>query len=177
MGWRLIATMGLPCTPSALAIRASQRDVAVSVGLTQRSLAVRAATLAAIEATRKQIVASRELLRLAQQAEMDSVWSGVSCQPGAAANEAQPHVAPAARGTCSFSGCAEHAQFQPCFGVDCGGRRVLLREIPVRVCEEHRPGLEALLRSEAVHGWLQRKLHANGLDDPENIRVLFHVIA
>jgi hypothetical protein len=85
--------------------------------------------------------------------------------------------APAPPAGCSFPACELASQFQPCFVVDYGEHRVVVRDIPLRVCVEHRPGLEALFGSEAVHAWLHRKLHERGLEEPDHVRVVFEVVA
>ncbi len=74
-----------------------------------------------------------------------------------------------------MSGCARPAPFRPCFVVDQGIRRILVGDIPVRVCSEHRVDLDTLLQRPAVLDKLRRKLRVRGRGEPDAVHVVFEV--
>ncbi len=77
---------------------------------------------------------------------------------------------------CSMSGCTRPARFRPCFVVERGIRRILIGDMPVRVCSEHRVDLDALLRRPALLDELRRDLRVRGHGEPDAVHVVFDVV-
>jgi hypothetical protein len=102
-------------------------------------------------------------------------------QPSALRDELPHESAPADDAgeelLCAWSGCGRTASFHPCFVVNHGIRRVLIGNLPIRVCSDHRVDLDALLRRPSILESLRQKLRGRGRVEPDAISVVFEVVA
>ncbi len=157
--------------------RGRERELDRMEALVQASFAVRIAAMEVLDAHRVHMERSRVLLRRAQElcARLDArgapspaeeAVSAPTAPPAAA--EGQPH--------CMMSGCPRPSPFRPCFVVSQGIRRILVSDMPVRVCSEHRADLDALLQRPAVLDKLRRKLRMRACREPDAVHVLFEVV-
>jgi hypothetical protein len=149
--------------------------------LTNRSFERFADAHRLLDRDRTQLERSRDLLDRARAkcSHLDDAASRAN--PVFVEGEAPAALAPAptgeaARPRCNFTGCAAASRFSPCFVVDRGRHRVLVRDIPLRVCSDHRVDLEAMFQREVVLETLRRKLRAAGQGEPDSVRVLFEVV-
>ncbi len=145
--------------------------------LTRRSLALRAVALELLEMHRVQMKRSRDVLERAHAlgARLDAaLGTGASATPVARATRAVPARE---RVRCMVSGCSRPSPFRPCFVVGCGDHRVIVRDLPLRLCAEHRGDLDALFRRPSILDALREKLRARGRGPPDAVRVLFDVVA
>ncbi len=149
-----------------------------SRGLTVSSLAVRAVALDVLR--RDRVLLQRSIAAIASAralgSRIDATLAGRV--PGAgptAANEPAALSRPATP-RCLVSGCPRPSPLHPCFVVRCGDRHVVVRDLPLRVCEAHRADLDRLFRLPSVLEALRRKLRARGREAPGAVRVLFDVV-
>jgi hypothetical protein len=77
---------------------------------------------------------------------------------------------------CAASGCLQPARFQPQFVVGYPGRRLLVRDLLLRVCGEHRRALHALFQRASALELLRSRLAERRSDPPGSVRVLFELI-
>ncbi len=130
-----------------------------------------------LDACRLQVERSSALLRQAQAllTELHEVrrgrWIDVALRaerPAAVGSQDEVH--------CSMWGCTRAGEFRPCFVVERGIRRILVSDMPVRVCSEHRADLDALLRRPDVLDRLRGQLCARGREEPRAVHVLFEAV-
>ena len=129
----------------------------------ERSLGHQPAALELLGADREQLDRSRRLIRSAR----------AIC---ARADQALALPTPFLGLSCTVAGCGDSAPFRPCFVVEHGDRRVLVREGELRVCSRHRAHLDALFRRVPVLAALRRKLRERGRDEPDAVHVLFELV-
>ncbi len=142
------------------------------------SLAVRAAAMEVLEAHRLQMERSGALVRRARAlcARLDATL-GASPLAGPAAAPIPPRAAAAREEPrCVMSGCSRPARFRPCFVVNQGIRRILVTDMPLRVCSEHRGDLDALFRRPSVLEKLRRKLRGRRRAEPDAVHLVFDVV-
>jgi hypothetical protein len=135
------------------------------------SFAVRSSALEALEAHRASMRRSRALLERAR-ALCPAVDAGVPGAPRAELVHGDPGLH-----RCTISGCSQPSPFQPCFAVGYGDERVLVRDLPLRVCARHRADLDALFQRPAVLDALRQRLLGRGRGAPDAVRVLFEIVA
>lgn len=131
-----------------------------------RVCALHGEAVAVLETQRVQLERSRALVER----------SRALCRPLRAVPPApEPDPAPDPL-RCALSGCARPARFQPCFVLAFADRRVVVRDLPVPVCAEHRGEVDALFGRAPVIAALRRKLARLGRNAPDEVRVLFEVL-
>ncbi len=156
----------------------SRHDVGRSQDLVRVSFAVRSAAMEVLDAHHRQMEHSRRLVQqaLALCARLDAVSLLRGPVDSVVPAPAAPPSAAEEQAHCMMSGCARGAQFRPCFVIERGIRRILVDDMPVRVCSEHRVDLDALLRRPAVLDKLRRKLRLRGGEEPDAVHVMFEVV-
>ena len=118
---------------------------------------------------------ARARLLVRSRAKLDAL-AAVTASPALRAAGATTATARKERG-CAFSGCEHPARFQPQFVFGYPGRRLLVRDLPLRVCGEHRRALHALFRHSSVLELLRRKLVERRSAPPGSVRVHFELVA
>jgi len=158
--------------------RDRRRSLAGSRSLVRASFALRGVALDLLDAARLEMERSAALVLEARTllAQVEEAWSAYRHGRAVPAVPEPPPVVERERLGCLMSGCARPAPFRPCFVISQGIRRVLVGDMPVRVCSEHRVDLDALLQRPDVLDKLRKKLRVRGREEPDAVHVVFEVV-